>query len=65
MLIQPQRPVAPPRTTHHSEAQLQLIRRYSKLLRESASAARTISTQPGQRHASRRSSSASSSAVSG
>ncbi len=62
MSIQPQQPAAP-RTTRDTDAQLQLIRRYAKLLRESASAARGVSTRPGQRPASRFSSSASKSAV--
>ncbi len=56
MLSQHQHPAVPERATRHGDAQLQLVRRYAKLLRESASAARAISTQPAQGVTSRRSS---------
>jgi hypothetical protein len=40
-----QQPANPARVTRDGDAQLQLVRRYSKLLRESAAAARSGSAQ--------------------
>jgi hypothetical protein len=59
-----QQPAAPLRPTRDGDAQLQLVRRYSKLLRESAAVARSGSAQ-ARRNAGPRRTSVSSDAAGG